>query len=118
MNTIQIFGCSDRITKLGDSVFEKLKGFPSMGLNRFPEFFPFVDYWLWIDNPNFGNCIYKRNNKSFEPFLHFEPNINLFGAYTVASFALDFAIKQGFKKAILYGILDGEYKLVEKKGIH
>ncbi len=118
MNTILIFGCSDRITKLGNSVFDKLKGYPSIGLNCFPGFFPFTDYWLWVDNKKFGNCVYKRIGNSYEPYLPFEPNVELFGAYTVASFALDFAVKQGFKRAILYGVLDGEYKLLEKKGIH
>ncbi len=118
MDTIQIFGCSDRISELGDEVFDLLKEYPSIGLNRFPEFFPFVDYRLWIDNKSFGNCVYKRNGSLYEPYLPFEPNIDLFGAYTVASFALDFALKQGYKRAVLYGILDGRYQLIEKKGIH
>jgi|GEM_PF-3857050 len=149
MNTILIFGCSDRIadwrqgltswqhqqertfntaspfSKLEEAVFDRIKVYPSIGLNRFPEFFPFVDYWLWIDNKNFGNCIYKRNNNGdliakryYKPYFKFKPNIELFGAYTVTSFALDFAVKQGYERAVLYGILDGEYKLIEKKGFH
>lgn len=135
MNTILIFGCSDRISdwqqgfknsfnsagllsKSGDRVFDELKKYPSIGLNRFPGFFPFVNYWLWIDNKDFGNCVYKRSNKKFRPYLQFETNIDLFGAYTVASFALDFAVKKGFQRAILYGILDGEYKLLKKQGLH
>lgn len=142
MDTILIFGCSDRLldwhkwllkglipiknpdnnaghfSEQGEAVFDELKNYVSIGLNRFPEFFPFVDYRIWIDNSLFGNCVYKLTNNNYKPFLFFEPNINLFGAYTVASFALDFAIKQGFKRAVLYGILDGEYKLIEKKGIH
>jgi hypothetical protein len=72
-----------------------------------------------MDNPAFGNCIYIREGCEYKPFYSFEPNFeefdnegnfkDLFGCYTVATFALDFAAKKGYKKAILYGILDGNY---------
>ena len=75
-------------------------------------------YWLWLDNPDFGYCIYKRDGSEYKEFLKFEPNVTLHGGITSASFALDFAIKQGYKKAELYGILDGKYELTHKKLFH
>jgi hypothetical protein len=68
-----------------------------------------------MDNPAFGYCVYKYNNGKYEPYYHFEPNVDLFGAYTVATFALDWAIKQGYEKAVLFGILDGDYQVAEFK---
>jgi hypothetical protein len=81
-----------------------------------------------MDDKRFGNCVYKLTDGEYKPFLYFEPNFeefdqygnkkDLFGAYTVATFAIDFAIKQGYEKAVLYGILDGEYMPAGKDHIH
>lgn len=57
----------------------------------------------------YGNCVYMRQGKKYNPYLCFEPNVDLMGGYTVASFALDFAAKMGYKKAVLFGVLDGNY---------
>lgn len=101
-------GCSERILEIEKNLPELLKNNHSIGLNAFPVYYK-TDYWLWIDNPKFGNRIFARSGKGYRPYLDFEPNVDLMGAYTVASFAIDFAVKQGYQKAILYGILDGEY---------
>jgi len=45
-----------------------------------------------------------------KPHHIFEPNKDLIGSQTVATFALDYAIQLGYKKAILHGIMDSEYK--------
>ncbi len=107
-DTVLIFGGSDRILQIEKQLPELLKNNHTIGLNVFPLYYK-TDYWLWIDNPAKGNCVYRRNGRGYKPYFAFEPNIDLMGGYTVASFALDFAAKAGYKKAILYGILDGEY---------
>ncbi len=112
-----IFGCSDGILKITDEIPNLIQNNITIGLNRFACYYKTL-YRIWIDNKNLGNCVYKLNKGLYEPYLRFEPNVNLFGAYTVASFALDFAVKTGFKRAVLYGVLDGEYKLIRKKGNH
>jgi len=107
-DTVLIFGCSDRILRIEKQLPRLLENNHTIGLNVFPLYYK-TDYWLWIDNPKFGNCVYGRNGRGYNPYFPFEPNIDLMGGYTVASFALDFAAKAGYKKAVLYGILDGEY---------
>jgi hypothetical protein len=114
-----IYGCSDGINKLKG--LEKNLPDNTIGLNAFPLYYR-TEYWIWMDNESFGNCVYKRKGNVYEPFFYFEPNFDpekdLFGSFTVATFALDFAIKQGYQKATLYGILDGEYIESEKDYTH
>ena len=121
MSIIHIYGCSEEIKKLRKVEIE------SIGLNCFSGFFR-TKYWLFSDREDFGDCIYKLKsesklktgfdhyncikNKYYEPYLNFEANVDLFGALTTATFALSFAIKKGYKKAALYGILDGQYNEV------
>lgn len=83
----------------------------TLGLNAFPLYYK-TNYWLWIDNPKFSNCVYQLNHNRYSPFFQFEPNIDLMGVYTVASFALSFAVKMGYEKAVLFGVLDGDYRKV------
>ena len=117
-DTVLIFGCSEAINTI--NIPELLENYTSIGLNDFSIHYP-CDYFLWIDRPdldNAGKCIFKKIDGEFKPYLKFEPNVDLHGAFTVASFALDFAIKEGFKRAILFGIMDGEYTLLEKRAGH
>ena len=72
---------------------------------------------LWIDNPSYGNCIYKLKEDEYQEDLNFIPNETLFGYSTSITFALDWAIRNGYKKATLLGVLDGHYKLVKRQGI-
>jgi len=149
MDTIQIFGCSDRINELGDSIPDilKKKKHPSIGLNRFPEFFPFVDYWLFVDSamadrivngeiyknqqiltcrhiynfwfknrPEFrfhtGMSCEKRSKAPLSslPLRNiFEPNDLELKIGNSAYYALEWAVSQGYKRALLYGILDSDY---------
>ena len=109
MSTIKIYGCSDKISELN---LPKIILEDSLGLNIFPLYYK-TKFWLWIDNPKFGNCVYILENNRYIPYFKFNLNFNkekdLFGAFTVASFALHFVAKEGYKEAILYGILDGNY---------
>ena len=69
--------------------------------------------------PAVWNCVYIKKDLAYKPYLKFIQNFEdenhkgLFGAYTSATFALDFAIKEGYKRAELYGILDGDYKFLD-----
>jgi hypothetical protein len=83
----------------------------SIGLNRFPLYYPDVKFWLWIDNINFGFCVYRKTDSSIKPYFPFEPNVTLQGACSVATFAISWAIKEGYKRVYLYGILDDEYEV-------
>ncbi|OGI01487.1 MAG: hypothetical protein A2Y25_02045 [Candidatus Melainabacteria bacterium GWF2_37_15] len=120
-NTVHIYGCSDSIRGL------KKPESPSIGLNRFPVYYPDVDYWMFVDLDCFNGYV-KDNYKDqkivtqkynfyfymkysgIKPHHIFEPNKDLIGSQTVATFALDYAIQLGYKKAILHGIMDSEYK--------
>jgi hypothetical protein len=114
MQILDIFGCSDKILDL--KLPQKIET-ESLGLNAFPLYHK-TDFWLWMDNKEHGNCVYKKENDKYIPYLRFEPNYDpekdLFGSYTVATFGIDFAIKQGYKKVRLFGILDGSYNLNEE----
>lgn len=114
-----IFGCSDGIKKI-DNIQELLKNNISIGLNRFCEFHK-TDFWLWLDNPNMGDKVYRHNGIKYVPYLIFESNLDPFfdlcGSHTVASFAVDFAYKMGFKEVDLYGVLDGEYKFLDNNRV-
>ncbi len=116
-NSILIFGCSDRILTIEKQLPALIENNPTIGLNAFPLYYK-TDFWLWIDNPKFGNCVYKKENSSYKKYFPFEPNVDLTGAYTVASFALDFAARAGYKKAVLFGILDGEYIKSDTPCVH
>ena len=115
---INIYGCSERINEL--NLPKYIKG-DSIGLNHLPLYHK-TTYWLFMDDLFFGNCVYKREKNKYIPYYPFIPNFekerDLFGGYTVASFALDFAIKMGYKKAVLYGILDGNYKPTDNDYSH
>lgn len=54
-------------------------------------------------------------HSGIKPHHIFEPNVDLFGSHTIATFALDYAIQLGFKKAVLHGIMDSEYKETDEK---
>lgn len=116
---INIFGSSERINDLDiNKLF--LEG-PSIGVNKFTNFYK-PTFKLFMDDKQCGNCVYKLNNKQeYEPYLKFTPNFlvekDLFGIYTIATYAIDFAIKQGYNEAVLYGILDGEYKEVDENNV-
>ena len=86
---------------------ELLESHHTLGLNAFPLYYK-TDYWLWINNAKFGNCVYKRENVTYKPYFPLESNVGITKTCMSASFALDFAVKMGYEKAILYGILDGE----------
>lgn len=112
-STFKIFGGSDRISQLS---LDRLVVGETLGLNNFPMLGHFTKYWLWIDEKSLGNCVYIKEESKYRPFFKFIPNSvlkaeqSLKGAYSSATFAIDFAIKQGFKQVELYGILDGDYQ--------
>lgn len=115
--TLRIFGCSDKINDL--NLHSLLIGHTNFGLNLFPCFGAQTTYWLYLDHPQFGSRVYIKKDLAYKPYLKFIQNFEdenhkgLFGAYTSATFALDFAIKEGYKRAELYGILDGDYKFLD-----
>jgi hypothetical protein len=108
-----IFGCSDGLLKIWGEIPRLIKEYDTFGLNYIKEYYEPL-YHLGLDNPDLGCCIYKLENGIYQKHLKFIPNKTLFGCHTSASFAIDFAIKQGYNKVILYGILDGEYTRVKE----
>jgi len=90
----------------------------SLGLNVFPLHFPDVKYWLWLDNINFGHCIYEKTDSTLKPYFPFTPGRDIKGSCSSATYAISWAIKEGYKKVNLYGILDeDEYNIIEVKGV-
>ncbi len=116
-DTLVIFGDSDRINDIKDDILWILENCNTLGLNHFTDFYK-TKYRLWLDV--FGNQfdIYNPVTKKYECFLKFLPNEDICGACTSASFAIDFAVKQGYKKVVLLGVLDGTYTLKKKQGWH
>ena len=109
--TLIIFGCSERISEISNRIPELISNFDTLGLNRFPEYYP-TKYRLWIDNEKYGYCIFRQDDGEYKPFHPFT-SADLKLGWTVAVPAIDWAIKQGYKKVILYGVLDGEYKQID-----
>ena len=109
----KIYGCSDRITELN---LPKILPDNTIGLNRLPLYHK-TKYWIWLDHPKYQNKIWIWNGSKYVIYKKFEPNgggpDDLDGSGTSATFALHLAYKLGFKKAELYGILDGTYRLID-----
>lgn len=125
-NTVHIYGCSDSIRGL-----KKVES-PSIGLNRFPVYYPDVNYWMFVDLGDFNGYVkdnyrdqkivtqkynfhFYMKHSGIKPHHIFEPNVDLFGSHTIATFALDYAINLGFKTAVLHGIMDSDYKETDEK---
>jgi hypothetical protein len=108
--TLNIFGCSERVNEKLKEIRKLVKTEDTFGINKCIEYFP-TTYGLWFDNPDFGAKVLKYNPKtlSWDTYFPFEPNVTLFGACTSVSFAIDFAIKKGYNKVRLVGVLDGKY---------
>lgn len=112
-STFRIFGGSDKLRELN---LDELVVGETLGLNNFPMLGRFTKYWLWIDQRSLGNCVYIKEESNYKPFYKFIPNSvihyerTLKGAYSSATFAIDFAIRQGFERVELYGVLDGDYQ--------
>ena len=112
MKELHIYGSSSKIRLVGEVIS------PSIGLNYFPIYYPDVNYWLWMDNIFWGNCIYEilvhdktrmMNGDIKVPYFWFEPNVTLMGCCSTATFAIDWAIKLGCERVYLYGIFDDDY---------
>ncbi len=125
-DTIHIYGCSNSIRGL------KQPERPCIGLNRFPVYYPDVDYWMFVDLGDFNDYVkdnYKgqkivtqkynfhfyMKHSGIKPHHIFEPNVDLFGSHTIATFALDYAVQLGYKKVVLHGVMDSDYKEVDGK---
>lgn len=97
----------------------------------FPVFFPKVDYWFFMDEnlvpyvtDNYKGQKIVTTDLVFtkylqftdiKPHMVFRPNIDLFGAISSATFAIDLARILGYKTAVLWGILDGNYEITKGK---
>jgi hypothetical protein len=74
-----------------------------------------------MDSPTHGNTVYRDYCGNYIPYLNFKPNFDkkfdLFGSYTVASFAVDFAARLGYKEVMMFGVLDGNYKEIDENHV-
>lgn len=129
LKRINIFGSSEKLLELGDEGIKKLLSpkTPSIGINHFPIHYPDVDYWIFSDGSTIEKIeqnnaykgqkiltnehIYKnyfKNKKNWEIADTFEPNGIAGHIANSGWFALWWAVKQGYKSAYLYGVMDGD----------
>lgn len=132
-DTLDIYGCSDRINQIAGDIQRQQAESDSLGINRFFLYYPNVDYIYWMDSGLYKNCL-KDNLKNQKLItcnkiaqkevrgrhkLHyvFEPGIDLMGGGTSATYAIDFARKNNYRKVRLYGVLDGTYEELDEKNL-
>lgn len=124
-----IFGSSPQINDINDSdILELQKQFTTIGLNLFPNHYPMVDYWVYLDEvvPELihKHITYQRiichsdcfdENKKFGiEAKYFDTAMKnqkitknpsaLLGTYSVVIPAIHFAYTQGAEKVILVGV--------------
>lgn len=129
---IIIFGCSPFINEIRGDIPSILEKFQTIGINRFPCYYPNVNHWFFYDfeminvlRENYNNqlihCpqeikghldILKIKNFeifSISPCLELEKNNHLWFCNNTVTSAINWCIKQGFKNVYLAGVdLDSE----------
>jgi hypothetical protein len=124
---INIFGSSEKLEEMGAAKIARLLSSktPSIGINHFPNHYPNVDCWLFVDGQMVERMDYKgqkiitcefvynnylEKKPKYNVIDRFEPN-NIQGSIGNSAFyAIWWAVKEGYTNINLYGILDGEYK--------
>jgi hypothetical protein len=133
MNTINIFGSSEKLLELGDvTISQLLKSNKSIGINNFGIKYQ-TDYILFSDTPmadlvkkNYNGQIILTNYHCYKYFFknnpeyivggYWEPNSIEGSVSNSAFFALWWAVNNGYTNINLYGILDSDEYITRANG--